>query len=121
MPCPNRLAFAIALSAGLIVSTPAQQATAADTLTGTVVRIADGDTVTLFDSSKLQHKIRFWGIDAPEKKQPFGTKAKDALGAEIHEKQVTVETHGTDYGRTLGTILIGGRNVNQEMVAEGMA
>ena len=105
-----------------VVASSTLSATAADTLNGKVVHIADGDTITVLDSSNQQHKVRLWGIDAPERKQPFGTKAKEALGARIHEKQVTVETHGTDkYGRTLGTVFVDGRNVNQEMVSEGMA
>ena len=40
---------------------------------------ADGDTLTVFDTNMVQHKIRLHGIDAPEKSQAFGTKAKDAL------------------------------------------
>jgi endonuclease YncB( thermonuclease family) len=126
-PTPFTVAFSAVLAAGLVASTTPRAT--ADTLTGSVVRIADGDTVTVLDSSTVQHKIRLWGIDAPEighgrrrAGQPYGTKAKDALGDKIHGKQVSVETHGTDkYGRTLGTIFVDGRNVNQEMVAEGFA
>ena len=49
------------------------------TLTGKVVAIADGDTLTVLDESKTQHKIRLAGIDAPEKGQAFGTKARRSL------------------------------------------
>jgi len=42
----------------------------ADTLTGRVVAIADGDTLTLLDVSFQQHKVRLVGIDAPESEQP---------------------------------------------------
>lgn len=44
----------------------------AHALTGKVVSVADGDTITILDSSKKQHKIRLYGIDTPEKKQAFG-------------------------------------------------
>lgn len=44
----------------------------ADSLRGRVVGIADGDTLTLLDSTNTQHKIRLSGIDSPEKGQPFG-------------------------------------------------
>jgi endonuclease YncB( thermonuclease family) len=44
-----------------------------------VIGIADGDTLTILDSSNQQHKIRLYGIDAPEKKQPFGTRSKQNL------------------------------------------
>ena len=39
----------------------------ADAITGRVVGVADGDTVTVLDADKVQHKIRLAGIDAPEK------------------------------------------------------
>ena len=42
----------------------------ADTLTGTVVGVADGDTITVLDANREQRKIRLAGIDAPEKAQP---------------------------------------------------
>lgn len=50
----------------------------AETLVGKVVGVTDGDTITLL-VDKTQVKIRLAGIDAPESKQPFGTKAKQAL------------------------------------------
>lgn len=36
------------------------------TITGKVVRIADGDTITLLDSTNTQIRIRLFGIDCPE-------------------------------------------------------
>ena len=48
----------------------------AETLTGYVVSIADGDTVTVLDANRQQHKIRLAGIDAPEKAQAFGDRSK---------------------------------------------
>ena len=42
----------------------------AETLTGTVVGVADGDTITVLDANREQRKIRLAGIDAPEKAQP---------------------------------------------------
>ena len=46
---------------------------------GKVVRIVDGDTLVLLVDEK-QHKIRLSDIDTPERKQPFGTRAKQAIG-----------------------------------------
>jgi endonuclease YncB( thermonuclease family) len=51
----------------------------ADTLTGRVVRVTDGDTLVVLDAAKVQHKIRLHGIDAPERGQACGTKSKDHL------------------------------------------
>jgi endonuclease YncB( thermonuclease family) len=43
-------------------------------LTGKVVAISDGDTLTILDDSKAQHKIRLAGIDAPEKNRHLATR-----------------------------------------------
>lgn len=51
-------------------------------VTGVVVRVADGDTVTVLDADKTQHKVRVAGIDAPEKAQPFGQRAKQRMPPE---------------------------------------
>ncbi len=48
-------------------------------IVGRVVAVADGDTVTVLDASKSQHKVRLSGIDAPEKKQAFGQRSKESL------------------------------------------
>jgi endonuclease YncB( thermonuclease family) len=91
-------------------------------LTGKVVHIADGDTITVLDSDKAQHKIRLSGIDAPEKKQAFGTKSREALAGKVHEKTVRVVWHEKDrYGRIVGDIHLGERNINTEMVRDGFA
>jgi len=47
----------------------------AATIEGKVVGVADGDTITVLDADKIQHKIRLAGIDAPEKKQAFGNRS----------------------------------------------
>ncbi len=44
----------------------------ADTLTGKVVKVADGDSITVLDNTNTQHRIRLQGIDAPERKHAFG-------------------------------------------------
>ena len=94
----------------------------ADTLEGNVVKIADGDTLTLLTSSNEQVKIRLAGIDTPEKKQPFGNKAKQALANLAFQKQALVEVETKDrYGRTVGVVFVDGQNVNCELVKQGMA
>jgi endonuclease YncB( thermonuclease family) len=94
----------------------------AEILNGTVVGVADGDTVTVLDASRQQYKIRLMGIDAPEKKQAFGNKSKQALSDLVFNKQVSVEFNKTDkYGRTIGKILVDGLDANLEQVKKGMA
>ena len=51
----------------------------ADTLQGKVVKIADGDTVSIVDDSGKKHRIRLMGIDAPEKDQPYGDSSTQGL------------------------------------------
>ena len=72
-------------------------------LTGKVVSVHDGDTLTALDAANVQHKVRLTGIDAPEIGQPFGTKARDRLTALAKGKTVTIHGHGQDrYGRPVG-------------------
>ncbi len=94
----------------------------AETITGRVVGVADGDTITVLDANKVQHKIRLSGIDAPEKKQPFGNRSKESLSALAFDKTVSVETSKRDrYGRQIGKVLVNGQDVNLMQVERGMA
>ena len=104
-------------------STPAPPSTSGtNTLTGRVVRVADGDTVTVLDSSNTQHRIRLEGIDAPELHQAFGAQSKQSLAQMIFDKVVTVVYQKTDqYGRLVGKITLDGKDVNLEQVKLGMA
>lgn len=92
----------------------------AKSLTGKVVAVADGDTLTVLGLGNQQHKIRLEGIDTPERKQAFGTKAKEALAEKVFGKVVTVRWDDTDrYGRTLGHVFLGSRWINFELVRDG--
>ena len=94
----------------------------ADMLYGRVVGVADGDTVTVLDESRQQHKIRLMGIDAPEKKMPFGNRSKQSLSDMVFDRQVQVEYSKKDrYGRTVGKIIVGSVDANLEQVKAGMA
>jgi endonuclease YncB( thermonuclease family) len=94
----------------------------ADELRGKVVSIADGDTITVLDADKKQNKVRLNGIDAPEKKQAFGTKSKARLGELVAGKDVVVDWKEKDkYGRIVGQVHQGSLDVNLQMVKEGLA
>ena len=89
---------------------------------GRIVGISDGDTVTLLDANKRQHKIRLTGIDAPEKKMPFGQRSKEHLSDLVFSKDVQVETEKLDrYGRTLGKIVFDRTDINLAMINAGLA
>lgn len=84
--------------------------------------VADGDTITVLDNDKVQHKIRLAGIDAPENKQDFGNRSKESLSDLVFSRAVTVETEKKDrYGREVGKVLVNGVDANLEQVQRGFA
>ena len=90
-------------------------------LEGRVVGITDGDTLTLLVGGEPV-RIRLAQIDAPEKRQPYGDAAKQALSALAFGKPARVEVVDRDrYGRTVGEVFVDGVDVNQEMVRRGHA
>lgn len=91
-------------------------------LTGKIVRVSDGDTVVLLDSTNIQHKIRLDGIDCPERTQDYGTKATDFTKNLCAGKYVKVDVAGIDkYKRVLGVLWVDGANVNEELLKNGLA
>ena len=94
-----------------------------DTYLAKVVGVSDGDTIDVLTADKKKVRIRIDSIDAPEKDQPFGTKAKSALAASIFGKVVTVQKTGDDkrYKRTVAFVQLDGRDVSTAMVAAGFA
>lgn len=93
-----------------------------ETLVGTIVGLADGDTVTVLDASKTQYRIRLAGIDAPEKKQDFGSRSRQSLSELVFQKHVRVEYTKTDrYGRIVGKVLVNNVDASLEQVKRGMA
>lgn len=106
----------------LVTPQPFAEAPAPQVLTGKIVRVADGDTVTVLDATNTQHRIRLQGIDAPESRQAFGTQSKKNLSEMVFGREVTVTYEKTDqYGRLVGKILLDGRDINLEQVRNGMA
>ena len=90
-------------------------------LSGKVVSISDGDTITVL-SGKEQTKVRLYGIDAPEKKQDYGQRSKQFLASLIAGQMVEIEPKGKDrYKRTLGIIHYKGQDINAQMVLNGYA
>lgn len=94
----------------------------AGTYSARVVAISDGDTLTVLDESMRQHKIRLAGIDAPEKRQPFGTQSKQHLSDLVFGKQVEADCIKVDrYHRQICKITFNGVDANLEQVKAGMA
>lgn len=105
----------------IIILAPCSPALA-DIIYGKVIGVSDGDTITVLTRDKEQVKVRLTEIDAPEKKQPYGDKSKQALSDLIFQKEVKVDSDSKDrYGRTLGRVYVGTVDVNLYMVENGYA
>jgi micrococcal nuclease len=111
-----------------LVLLAASDSHAARVVEGVVRAVYDGDTILLVTREDSRLKTRLYGIDAPETAkpdrpgQPFGETAKKALLAKILWKKVSAEIVDIDqYQRAVAVIRYAGRDINREMVAEGMA
>lgn len=90
-------------------------------LTGRVVAVADGDTLTLL-VDRQQMRVRLAEIDAPERKQAFGNRSRQSLHELCHGKAAQVQDNGQDrYGRTIGYVTCAGIDVNAQQVRRGLA
>jgi endonuclease YncB( thermonuclease family) len=113
----NRLILPTLLSIAAFVSTAI-----AGPITGRVVSVADGDTITMLTAEKVQVKIRLAAIDAPESGQEFGQKSRQALASMVAGKTVQVTEDGKDrYQRVIGWVRTGDLDANREMVKQGWA
>lgn len=95
---------------------------------GTVRAVYDGDTVLLTTREKSRLKVRLYGIDAPETRkpdrpgQPYGDLSRQTLKQKIIGRRVAAEIVDIDqYQRAVAVIRYGERDINREMVSEGMA
>lgn len=112
-----RFPFALVVTL-LLVAHPAL----AETLSGRVVAIADGDTLTLLTQAREQVRVRLSEIDTPERRQPYGQRSRERLSELAFGKQVEVVVRDTDrYGRTVGRVWADGVDVNAVMVRDGAA
>ncbi|NTV49122.1 MAG: thermonuclease family protein [Geobacteraceae bacterium] len=103
-------------------------ACAGRTVEGMVRAIYDGDTVLLTTRESSRLKVRLYGIDAPETRKPdmpgqsYGSIARRTLMYKIMGRRVTAEIIDIDqYKRAVAVIRYGGRDINREMVEDGMA
>lgn len=89
--------------------------------TGKCVSIADGDTISILHEGRAE-KIRLYGIDCPEKGQPFGTRAKQFTSEMAFGKIVEVKPTVIDkYGRTVAWVYVNGTCLNKELLKAGLA
>jgi micrococcal nuclease len=105
------------------------------TVTGTVTKVSDGDTIHVTTPEQTKLKVRLYGVDAPETPkinqrtgrvnkpgQPYGEESWKALKSRIMGMQVKMDIIDIDqYKRMVGMIWLNDRNINLEMVREGYA
>ncbi len=122
---PGPAAF---LAIAFLLALPFPAAAAPREIEGFVIRIADGDTITVATTARTQERVRLYGIDAPETRhkdrpgQSYGRESRNALKEKVYRLPVRVEVVDVDsYGRLVGMVYLGNRNINAEMIAEGHA
>ena len=110
--------LAVLLLLGLAASGPAS----AENVTGRVVGVHDGDTLTVLTAEKRQVQVRLADIDAPELGQPFGQAAKRELSSLCFNQQAKMQARTVDrYGRAVAVVSCQGRDASRLMVQHGMA
>ena len=95
---------------------------AAGEFKGRVVGVTDGDTIKVLHDDRAEI-VRLVGVDAPEKRQPYGDRARRFTSELVFDRTVTVLISGRDRnGRLLGEVVLpDGRSLNQELVRAGYA
>lgn len=92
-----------------------------DTYSAKVIGVMDGDSIKVL-RDKHQVKIRVYGVDCPEKKQPFGARAKQFTSSLVFGRIVSVKEMDTDrYGRTVALINIYEKSLSRELIVNGYA
>lgn len=90
-----------------------------------VVGISDGDTLTArcgHAGSYEQIKVRIAAIDAPESKQPYGQRSRQALSRLCYAEEAQITPRDTDrYGRMVADVACNGEDAASRMVSGGWA
>lgn len=91
-------------------------------ITGRVVGVHDGDTITVLNADKKSSKVRLAEIDTPESAQPYGAQAKSILSGLVFNKTADVQVDNVDkYERLVGHVSVNGIDINTEMIRLGAA
>jgi endonuclease YncB( thermonuclease family) len=93
------------------------------TVSGTIVSVADGDTVRArLDATGRTLTVRLEGVDAPEQGEPFSTQARNATRVMLFNKKVQLKATDVDrYDRLVARIVLDGRDSSLELIDAGLA
>ena len=117
------LAFAVGVSLGCAsgYERPCEKPNASARLTGRVINVIDGNTLTVLANFE-RYRIRLADIDAPKPDEPWGNRASLSLAEKVFARTVRVEVVDPAEGpRFVGTVWVGERNINREMIRDGAA
>lgn len=116
------LALLLALLLGSGCAPADARAPALQPFTAQVVRVADGDSITVLDAGKQQHRIRLAGIDAPERQQPFSQRSREHLAQLLAGQTVRVEPGKLDrYQRMVAKVFVQGQDASLAQLQAGLA
>lgn len=87
-----------------------------------VISVQDGDTITVQREDGQRQRVRLAAIDAPERHQPYGVAARQALADRLANRAVLVGVRGHDrYRRWVGSVHVDGVDLNRWLVRQGWA
>jgi endonuclease YncB( thermonuclease family) len=89
---------------------------------GRVIGVTDGDTLKVLVADQQLLRVRLAFCDAPEKKQAFGARAKQAMSDLVFGKDIELRPHAIDrYGRTVAQVDVDEKDIGEEMLHQGLA
>jgi endonuclease YncB( thermonuclease family) len=92
-----------------------------EAILGRVIGVTDGDTVKVLTADNQQIRVRIAFIDAPERRQAFGQRAKQAMSELAFDKEVELRPHTVDrYGRLVARVLVDGQDAGLELLKQGL-
>lgn len=105
----------------VVLAVPAS-AEAQSLFRGKVMAVHDGDTYRVLREDGRLTDVRLWGVDAPERGQPYGTTVQQTVQRLIGGQTVraTVETHDS-YGRPVVRLEVDGEDLSALLVRRGLA
>lgn len=88
---------------------------------GRITGVVDGDTINVLIKAKQHIRVRIAFVDAPEKGQPFGQRAKQAMSGLVFGKDVKLRPHTIDrHGRLVARVLVDNQDVGLELLKQGL-
>ena len=93
------------------------------TVPGTIVGVADGDTVRVrLDGVRRVVRVRLEGIDAPETGEPFSSQARTAARVLMFDRKVQVKATDVDsYNRLVARVIVDGKDSSIHLLQAGLA